>query len=99
MSELAWLAGLLEGEGCFGYYSYPTVKLEMTDRDVVERAHPWFAGSVCEYRRGDDQPTFTVRVTGERAIRLMLQVRPHMGARRSAKIDTIVRRWDGATGE
>lgn len=40
--EVAWAAGLFEGEGCFG--SYPRgrkhgtqARLSMTDRDVVER--------------------------------------------------------------
>jgi len=47
-SEVAWLAGLLEGEGSFvhtrlrraprGIYHYARVQLSMTDRDVVERA-------------------------------------------------------------
>lgn len=44
--DIVWLAGLLEGEGCFtpdtncGKYKRrsPRVKLKMTDRDVVERA-------------------------------------------------------------
>ena len=41
--ELAWLAGLLEGEGCFsmanaGAHRYPAVRVEMASRDVVERA-------------------------------------------------------------
>lgn len=49
-TELAWLAGLLEGEGCFylkwrgkgahGEELYPTmcVQLAMTDEDIVQRA-------------------------------------------------------------
>lgn len=50
--DVAWLAGLLEGEGHFGLttttadtkkygrktYQYPKVQLQMTDLDVVERA-------------------------------------------------------------
>jgi len=95
VTEVAWLAGLLEGEGCFGYYRGPTVKLEMTDRDVIERAHPWFSGTVRSYDRRGMQTTYTVQVYGQRAIDLMLKVRPYMGARRGAKIDAIVREWDG----
>lgn len=47
--DLAWLAGLLEGEGCFmltrlskeqlGTYRYPLIRLGMVDQDVIERAH------------------------------------------------------------
>jgi hypothetical protein len=45
--ELGWVAGLLEGEGCFfvntsgtpqyGPYAYARVAVCMTDRDVLER--------------------------------------------------------------
>lgn len=52
--ETAWVAGILEGEGCFSltkrkstageYYSFAMV-LKMTDRDVVEKAFGlWGAG-------------------------------------------------------
>lgn len=47
--ELAWLAGLLEGEGCFRIatnsasssspgYRWPTIAMNMTDEDVLRRA-------------------------------------------------------------
>jgi hypothetical protein len=38
---LAWLAGLLEGEGCFIIRDNGTMRitLDMTDEDVVRRAH------------------------------------------------------------
>lgn len=53
ITDLCWLAGLLEGEGCFhvrtqspikagktyGPYVYPSITLLMTDEDVVRRAH------------------------------------------------------------
>ena len=37
--ELHWLAGLLEGEGCFTFNTYsPVIMLAMTDEDEVRRA-------------------------------------------------------------
>lgn len=45
-ADIAWAAGLFEGEGCFWssrcgkaphYYIYPRVSLNSTDRDVLER--------------------------------------------------------------
>lgn len=45
MSEIAWAAGLFEGEGCFtvstsnGKYRQARVKLRSTDEDVVRRFH------------------------------------------------------------
>jgi len=39
--EIAWLAGVLEGEACFdlnrGDPRYPRMRIEMTDRDVLVR--------------------------------------------------------------
>lgn len=42
--DLAWVAGILEGEGCFINAEqrgrlYPRVIVEMTDEDVVQRAN------------------------------------------------------------
>jgi len=55
--DFAWLAGLLEGEGCFSLQSYrkhpaekiggyqvPSIELKMTDRDVVQRAGKLLGG-------------------------------------------------------
>lgn len=56
--ESAWLAGLLEGEGCFFVYTGPhnkraqlRVQLKMSDRDIVERAVGLMAigGSITEH--------------------------------------------------
>lgn len=51
--EIAWMAGLLEGEGCFtaeggqrARFRYPRITLGMTDRDVVERASVLFDARV-----------------------------------------------------
>lgn len=51
--DVLWLAGLLEGEGCFNYRpekNQVRVSIEMNDRDVIERvAALW--GSKVGYRR------------------------------------------------
>ncbi len=51
--EAIWLAGLLDGEGCFGSYRcnggrnwFTTVVLKMTDRDVVDHAAELMGGNV-----------------------------------------------------
>lgn len=56
-SEIAWAAGLFEGEGCFAVctsqkgYKQRVAQLAMTDKDVVERFHVILGvGSVCKYR-------------------------------------------------
>jgi hypothetical protein len=97
--ERAWLAGLLEGEGCF-YLHAPNsarrskqpklvVQLRMTDKDVVERAATLMGG--CKVR--DDRPAtetskalYCATVYGLRAEDVMRTVKPIMGERRAAKI-------------
>ena len=39
--DLYWLAGLLEGEGCFSSHrksGYPSIVLQSSDKDIVKRA-------------------------------------------------------------
>lgn len=39
-SEVAWAAGIFEGEGCFTISGgHPRVKLNMTDEDTIRRFH------------------------------------------------------------
>lgn len=95
--EAAWLAGLLEGEGCFWLGRQRgtrkreiTVKLKMTDRDVVERASVLMGCPRVEMeidKRPRKSATYVARVHGAAAARLMLAVRPYMGERRGGKID------------
>lgn len=102
-SMLDWLAGLLEGEGCFCLTQgskKPVIKLSMTDRDVVEKAARWMGGcSVRSYRRPSWKPSRkTMHCTerhGPQAIALMKALLPRMGERRSAKIEELLRENDG----
>lgn len=101
-TELAWLAGLLEGEGCFYLtsnrqtkktYHYPAVQLCMTDRDIVERAAV-LMGTKCWARKANYKPNWNqawvTAVIGSRAVALMEAVLPFMGIRRSAKIRSLI---------
>lgn len=98
LHEIAWLAGILEGEGCFsprhGAKGTICVKLEMTDRDVVERAAAIFPASPkvkihtatrCG-RNGEWKPIHRYRWYGKEATALMKLVYWQMGTRRQGKI-------------
>jgi hypothetical protein len=92
-----WLAGLLEGEGSFlksspSRLDEPRVHVNMTDQDVMERvALLMQVKSKGPYRRteGDTirKPRYFATSKGPKAMRLMEQLRPHMGQRRQAQID------------
>ena len=93
--ELAWLAGLLEGEGCFsmanaGAHRYPAVRVEMASRDVVERAARLLeAVSVTVAPPTDPRwkLMYVAKIAGARVVPLLLRLRPLMGIRRRAAID------------
>ena len=93
--ELAWLAGLLEGEGYFGIArrgarAYPAIGLEMCDRQPVARSAVLLgAAGVArrEPRHERWQATYTTGVVGRRASDWMARLRPLMGARRGVAID------------
>jgi hypothetical protein len=92
--DRAWIAGLLEGEGSFiasrgARSSYPVIKVEMCEREVVERAacvldtRVWFVPAGTEGWR----PTYVAQIAGHRAAEWMRALRPYMGLRRTAAID------------
>lgn len=102
-TDIAWLAGLLEGEGYFarGEHKPPrrpqvVLSLQMTDEDVVLRAQ-MIAGLLnrTTFKRPDHRSDrfsdmYGWSVHGDEAMRIMRLVRPYMGQRRGAKIDAIL---------
>lgn len=86
---LHWTAGLLEGEGYFGFYSgSPVVSLSMKDRDVVEKASKVMRAPSVRMAPGhvNSDPLYVTRACGVNALRLMEGVLPLMGKRRKKKI-------------
>ena len=107
--DLAWAAGLLEGEGYFTWVNgYPVVGVEMTDRDVVDRFAALFPGprgrkvmhrKNKNYTAGSDTPrldSYRYEVQGGTAIAIMLTLFPFFGERRRARIKEMVVSWRSA---
>jgi hypothetical protein len=100
--NIRWLAGLLEGEGCFTYYFHKTngcfqvgISLGMTDLDVVQHAAA-ILGSTVTFVRQDLRSTkkfYRTDCHGPRAIGWMQTLYPLMGIRRRAKIADCVTSW------
>ena len=99
--ELHWLAGWLEGEGCFGVSKRRSsslhfyVSVNTTDRDVAERAASLLKVNVRPQKPKtyglSKKPLYHLslgRMT--EAISLMRQLLPIMGERRSAKIRSLL---------
>lgn len=106
-TDLHWLAGLLEGEGCFTLKSsqyptasgfktsfIPTIQLNMTDRDVVERAASLMrlrvGGPYMHNKKKNAKPMFYIRAGGRRAAGWMMTLYSLMGKRRKEKIYQIL---------
>jgi hypothetical protein len=104
--DLDWLAGLLEGEGCFGAYPQKSrlgprliIELGMTDKDVVERAANILGSSVYAQQKsksmGPNTKTYyRARVKHRRAAAWMKMLYPLMGKRRKDKIQKALQIWE-----
>jgi len=88
--DIAWLAGLLEGEGSFWFNGSPRVKVAMTDRDIIQRAAN-LMGTPVHKRNGihDRKTIWTTELGGKGAVRIMNRILHLMGRRRTAKITEI----------
>lgn len=94
---LHWLAGLLEGEGSFmkGTPSEPNriaIKIQMTDKDVLEKVGYQFEVGVNGPLRRTTakehwKSYYTVVRRGAKASEWMQRLRPLMGVRRQGQID------------
>lgn len=93
LEDKIWLAGLLEGEGCFDLHrgKYPRVRVGMSDRDVVGRAATLFGSKVrLSLKPRPNSAMWHAEISGSKAERVMNEILPYMGARRSAKIAEIL---------
>lgn len=95
--DIRWLAGLLEGEGCFLYHSSPAIVLNMKDKDVVERAAVILGNRSVRMKTPPAKPqwnqTYTCAVYGARAAGWMMTLYGLMGVRRKDKIKEVLARW------
>lgn len=94
--ELGWLAGLLEGEGHFGYDRTQLVHIRMTDQDTIIKVKSLIERIlnlekpitllISNPTRGNEQETYGIQTYGATARAIMRLVLPLMGKRRRAQI-------------
>lgn len=99
--NIAWLAGFLEGEGCFYYSKTPVIILSSTDLDVVEKA-----ASILRIKRIKPHiPTqqqlgsktqHKIKMTGSSAAAWMQTLYVLLGTRRQSKIREVLGIWKNA---
>jgi hypothetical protein len=100
--DIAWLAGILEGEGCFqmrrsgGYLGSVCIALQMTDLDTVQKAAALFGSKVYGPHGPygvSTQATYQTFCFGSTAASWMMTLYSFMGYRRKAKIKELLAVW------
>jgi hypothetical protein len=108
-TELAWLAGWLEGEGTFFCHIEPargnrkayvrlTVRAASVDKEIVDKAQTIAGGRVYgPYKYTENrQPHYQWGISGKSAAaEFMRLIRPHLGTRRRAQIDAALTKGVG----
>lgn len=96
-TEIAWVAGLLEGEGSFLVSGRSiAVMVRMCDRDVIERAGQLLNGYIygpLKRQTPHYQPQFRAQVKGPAAAGWMMTLYPLLGVRRRDQVRTALRQW------
>lgn len=100
-AEIAWAAGLFEGEGSWGVYGQTrgtvmaTAALGMTDRDVVEKFHRIVGVGAVHVRTTEraNHKTMHVWTVGKaESVRGLVEMfRPWLGSRRLERADEVLR--------
>lgn len=96
-NQISWIAGILEGEGCFHFNGVtPAISLRMTDRDVVVKARDIINSKIKVHVRERPFPRKTVYeilIGSNTAIQWMMTVYSLMGERRKSKIRELLKTW------
>lgn len=102
--ELHWLAGYLEGEGCFFFTGYhktcPIIQARATDKDVVERVArimgvPFEKIKCPKKQKPHHKQQYKFYVGSDRATFWMRQLLPLMGDRRKETLTKILQLVSG----
>ena len=88
--DIIWLAGLLEGEGCFRLNAgkWPSITLGMCDEDIVVKVATIMRSNATHYSN-----IWATQLSGARAIEWMMTLYPLLGKRRRASISEVIGFW------
>jgi len=99
--DIAWLAGLLEGEGSFAFSKGPAIQVLMTDEDIISKARSLMSptAKIGIETRENCKTRYYFSVSGSLAIQWMMTIYPFMGRRRREKIREIILKWKQMYGQ
>lgn len=97
VEEIAWLAGLLEGDGSFQLQKngpttrIPRIVLSMLDFDVVERISKIFGSNITKDKTPKGKTMFKTAIARTLVVEpLLKELYPHMGLRRKEQINKML---------
>jgi hypothetical protein len=98
INQIHYVAGILEGEGSFLVYGYsPTIRLAMTDKDIVVRVRDIISPErlVHDYKnkRTNHKIVYIFTSHSTEAIQWMMTLYPLMGERRKEQIRAVLAAW------
>jgi len=89
-ADAAWLAGIIDGEGCLDSpRGNPRIRIKMSDHDVVLRAATLMGASTYYENIEGRKSLLVAQITGARAVEVMREILPQLGSRRSQKASSI----------
>ena len=98
--EIAWAAGLMEGEGCFYTFMgnggrsgpYIGINVTSTDRDVLEKLKGICGGNILSKKTASNyKPAWQWQLYSKKAVPILSAIRPYLGERRGKKVDDLLR--------
>lgn len=102
LTDIYWIAAILEGEGTFSIQGSPGIRLKMTDRDIIER-FKYITKAPLEIRvfksnnpKHLDQ--YIICIFGDSAIEWLLTIYSIMGIRRRSQILEVINYWKEMKG-
>lgn len=90
--QIGWLAGIIEGEGCIRIKNgkNPSVIVEMTDRDIIDRLQTLTAGGTISERKKKQvhhKQSWCWSLCARKDVaRILLAIYPYMSYRKKTKI-------------
>lgn len=96
--DIAWLAGILEGEGSFvSHGDSPKILVSMVDRDIINRVARLFKINPLEIKprksNPEHQTQWLAAIHGDIAAQWMMTIYSFMGGRRQTKIKELLDSW------
>jgi hypothetical protein len=98
-NDIYYLAGWLEGEGCFSIYrkNHTVVSIQgtSTDKDTLEKVASLLKAKTYFYKPKNKNwsSSWSFTLTGRKAIAWMMTLYPLMGSRRQEKIKECIQAW------